>query len=90
MKKDIKEMLLNLNLDSSLSGYEFIKYGIEIVVADKWYYKGHAENRLYPDIAKKFGVSKGRVKVAIAYAIKKSGSKKKAIQYIFDLVERME
>lgn len=83
-------MLLNLNLDSKLSGYKYLKYAIEIMMADKWYYANKWSIRLYPDIAKKFAVTTTRVKMALAYAIKKSGSKKTAGRFISDIVERLE
>ena len=65
---DITSTLLSLGITPNLKGFDSIKQGISLIIADKSKYHQITKS-LYPDIAKITGSTPGRVERSIRYAI---------------------
>lgn len=65
---DITSILFRLGITPNLKGFDSIKQGISLIIADKSKYHQITKS-LYPDIAKITGSTPGRVERSIRYAI---------------------
>lgn len=66
-EKNVVQLLKKVGVPPHLSGYEFIKSAVMIVLEDASMLK-HITKGLYPDIAKKHKTSASRVERAIRHA----------------------
>jgi two-component system response regulator (stage 0 sporulation protein A) len=71
LKFTISKYLKDLGVPASLSGYEYLREGIQLIIKDKSYLKGIFK-KLYPTIATQFDTTTARVERAIRTAIEKS------------------
>lgn len=70
-KKVIAELIRNLGIKPSLSGYDYIKDAVAKCYADATY-KYNITKRLYVDIAKAFDTTPTRVERAMRHAIEQA------------------
>lgn len=71
MKKKIFEILNDMGISMKLQGREYMEKAI-LMVAENKDMRGNICSKLYPTIAKEFGVNAGSVERCIRYAIEYS------------------
>jgi two-component system response regulator (stage 0 sporulation protein A) len=71
----ITTLLKELGIPANVKGYNFLRYGIKLVYQDEKYLT--VTKFLYPEVAKKFNSTYGKVERAIRYAIEISWGKHK-------------
>lgn len=75
MNKDltlrIKQLLLNIGIDPSISGYRMLETSIRFCYNDESYLKAITK-RLYPDVAKKHESTESRVERSMRHSIEKA------------------